>query len=146
MWNYGYALHSFFILLIVLVFYFSLPRLSVKINKAFLYLLWLEVAVLFFDITSSWAASNISEAGLFVSYLLNVCYFAFFFARSLAFFEYTSIVFRRRYESMKVAQTLVCIPFVIAFVFAVISPWTGLMFDLNDNTFTVGLFIFLYTM
>lgn len=143
MWNYGYALHSIFILLIVLVFYFSLPRLSVKINKAFLYLLWLEVAVLFFDITSSWAASNISEAGLFVSYLLNVCYFAFFFARSLALFEYTSIVFRRRYESMKVALTLVCIPFVIAFIFSILSPWTGLLFDLDNYTYHSGPFYFL---
>ncbi len=141
MWNYGYALHSFFILLIILIFYFSLPRLSVKINKAFLRLLWLEFAVLFFDITSSWADSNVSEAGLFITYLLNVSYFAFFFLRSLAFFEYTAIVYRRRDE--KVKTTIVSIPFVIAFVFAVISPWTGLMFDLNDKTYHSGPFYFL---
>ena len=141
MWNYGYALHSFIILLIILIFYFSLPRLSVKINKAFLYLLWLEFAVLFFDITSSWADSNVSEAGLFITYLLNVSYFAFFFLRSLAFFEYTAIVYRRSDE--KVKTTIVSIPFVIAFVFAVISPWTGLMFDLNDNTYHSGPFYFL---
>ena len=141
MWNYGYALHSFFILLIILIFYFSLPRLSVKINKAFLYLLWLEFAVLFFDITSSWADSNVSEAGLFITYLLNVSYFAFFFLRSLAFFEYTAIVYRRRDE--KVKTTIVSIPFVIAFVFAVISPWTGLMFNLNDKTYHSGPFYFL---
>ena len=141
MWNYGYALHSFFILLIILIFYFSLPRLSVKINKAFLYLLWLEFAVLFFDITSSWAASNVSVAGLFIAYLLNVSYFAFFFLRSLAFFEYTAIVYRRRDE--KVKTTIVSIPFVIAFVFAVISPWTGLMFDLNDKTYHSGPFYIL---
>ena len=61
--------------------------------------------------------------------------------RSLAFLEYTAIVYRRSDE--KVKTTIVSIPFVIAFVFAVISPWTGLMFDLNDNTYHSGPFYFL---
>ena len=140
MWNYGYAIHSLFILFIILLFYFSLPRLSIRINRIFLYLLWLESAVLFFDITSSWADSNLSWVNLSVAHLLNVCYFAFFFLRALAFFEFTSIVFKRNYSGSKLFLAILCIPFSIAFIFTLVSPWTGLIYDLNGGQYHNGPF------
>ena len=93
MWNYGYALHSLFILFIILIFYFSRPRLTIKINRMFLYLLWTEIVVLFLDIVSSWADSDVSAAGLPLAHLLNVIYFASFFFRSLAVHSFRDWIF-----------------------------------------------------
>ena len=143
MWNYGYAIHSLFILFIILLFYFSLPRLSVKINRTFLYLLWVESAVLFFDIVASWADSNISEVSLPVAHLLNVCYFASFFCRALAFFEFISIVFKRNYASNRAVLALVCVPFGAGFMFSLLSPWTGLIYNLDGGQYHNGPYYFL---
>lgn len=143
MWNFGFAIHSFIILFIILLFYVSLPRLSIKINRVFLYLMSLESAVLFFDIVSSWADSNLSMVSLSVAHLLNVCYFASFFLRSLAFFEFNSIVLKRNYSSNKLFLALLCIPFFIAFLFSLISPWTGLIYDLDGGQYHNGPFYFL---
>ena len=143
MWNYGYALHSLFILFIILIFYFSRPRLTIRINKMFLYLLWTEIVVLFLDIVSSWADSNVSAAGLPLAHLLNVIYFASFFFRSLAFFEFTAVVFKYNYLTKRVTLTLLCIPFGIGFLFSILSPWTGLMYNLDDYQYHSGPFYFL---
>ncbi len=143
MWNYGYAIHSLFILFIILLFYFSLPRLPLRINRIFIYLLWLESAVLFFDIVSSWADSNLSQVSLSVAHLLNVCYFASFFLRALAFFEFTSIVFKRNYSDSKLYLAIFCIPFSVAFAFTFISPWTGLIYNLDGGQYHNGPFYFL---
>ena len=42
MWNYYFAVQSTFILGIILVFYFSLPRLSIRMNRTFVYMLMLQ--------------------------------------------------------------------------------------------------------
>ncbi len=140
MWNYGFAIPSLFILLIIVLFYFSLPRLSIKLNRTFLNILWIECAVIFFDIVSSWADSNLSEVSLSVAHFLNVCYFTFFFARALWFFIFTATVFKFDYKSNRLLEGIVYLPFCVGWLASVLSPWFGFVYNLDGGKYHSGPF------
>ena len=55
MWNYSFVLPSFWVMLIILIYYFSKPRLSIRLNRTFLGIITIELLVLAFDYVSSMA-------------------------------------------------------------------------------------------
>ena len=94
MWNFGFAIPSFIIIFIVLCFYFSLPRLTIRRNVYFVLILIVESLVISLDIISSWADNHISDLPLILVDFLNASYFAMFFARALALFYFTASYFK----------------------------------------------------
>lgn len=138
MWNFGFVIPSFLIIIIVLMFYFSLPRLDIRKNHFFLLLLIVESVVISLDIFSSYADNNYRDFPLFLTYLLNVGYFVSFYARGACFFAFIASSFRivnakniRRYN-------VIHIPLLISEVLAITSPWTGLIFSITDDGYVSG--------
>ena len=94
MWDYSFAIPSMFVITIILIFYFSLPRLSIRMNNTFVFILIIESAVIFTDIVSSWGDENYEQMTTSVLYVLNGLYFIFFFLRAYMLFMFTAYVFK----------------------------------------------------
>lgn len=127
-----------FILGIVLIFYFSLPRLSIRMNRTFVNMLIIQSGVIFFDVVSSWADNNYQEMSASVLYLLNAAYFVLFYARAFVFFVFTANVFRLDPTDNKLRTFLLRSPFFISSALAVISPWNGLIFWIGADGYHSG--------
>ena len=138
MWNYSFAVPSMFIITIILVFYFTLPRLSLRMNRTFLNILVVEGAVIFLDIVSSWADENYQEVAVGTLYLLNALYFVFFFARAYVFFVYTANVFRLDPLKRALQTSLIRLPFIVSSVIALSCPWSGLIFSIQEDGYHSG--------
>ncbi len=138
MWDYSFAVPSMFIISIILVFYFSLPRLSLRVNRAFLDTLVVESVVIFLDVVSSWADEHYAETSNSVLYILNGLYFVFFFARAYVFFAFTATVFRLDPGKRAMTTSLLRLPCVVAAVIAMSCPWTGLIYSIQEDGYHSG--------
>ncbi len=138
MWDYSFAVPSLLVLTIILLFYFSLPRLPIRMNGNFLNTLIVNSAVIFLDIVSSWADEHYTQHTVAVLYVLNALYFAFFFARAYVFFEYTANVFRLDPSKKLLQGALLRLPFIVAIVITLSSPWTGLVFSIREDGYHSG--------
>ncbi len=139
MWYYGFAVPSLLLLCIILCFYLSLPRLSIRVNKFFLYILILESMVIVMDILSSHVDSNISNMPLWVVHLANVFYFVLFFLRAEAFFSFTSCVFCHGIEAIgRLKQILLLMPCFISIFITFMTPWTGYIYGIENDKYVKG--------
>ena len=138
MWDYSFAVPSMFIISIILVFYFSLPRLSLRVNRTFLDILVVESVVIFLDVVSSWADEHYAETSNSVLYILNGLYFIFFFARAYVFFAFTATVFGLNPSKRALTTSLLRLPCIVSVVIALSCPWTGLIFTIQEDGYHSG--------
>ncbi|MCR4588271.1 MAG: EAL domain-containing protein [Lachnospiraceae bacterium] len=138
MWDYSFAIPSLLITTILLVFYFSLPRLSIRMNQVFVALLVVEGLTIFFDILSSYVDTEYREFPLAFVHFMNVFYFLLFFYRVFAFFAFFASVLKMLQVWSRFFKTLLRLPFIIGTLLAVISPWTGILYIITDNGYAFG--------
>ncbi|WP_024866770.1 EAL domain-containing protein [Butyrivibrio sp. FCS014] len=138
MWDYSFAVQSTFILSLILVIYFSLPRLSIRVNRIFVDLLIIQSAVIFFDIVSSWADNEYETMAVSVLYLLNSIYFILFYARAYLAFVFTANVFKMDPFSGMLRALLLALPVDIGIILVCISPWTGIIYSIEAGGYHAG--------
>ena len=138
MWNYYFAVQSTFILGIILVFYFSLPRLSIRMNRTFVHMLILQSLVIFFDIVSSWADNNYEIMSVSVLYLLNTAYFILFYGRAYVCFMFTADVYRIDPAENKLRTFLIRLPVIIGMILVSTSPLNGLVYSIKEDGYHSG--------
>ncbi|MBQ7614167.1 MAG: EAL domain-containing protein [Butyrivibrio sp.] len=138
MWDYSFVIPSMFIITIILVFYFSLPRLSIRMNRTFLHILIIESAVVFFDMVSSWGDENYSQLTPSVLYFLNGCYFVLFYSRSIIFCVFTANIFRLSPTKNRISFILSWLPYLITSLIAISCPWTGLVYSIQADGYHSG--------
>lgn len=138
MWDYSFAVQSTFILSLILVIYFSLPRLSIRVNRIFVDLLIIQSAVIFFDIVSSWADNEYETMAVSVLYLLNSIYFILFYARAYLAFVFTANVFKMDPFSGMLRALLLALPVDIGIILVCISPWTGIIYSIEADGYHAG--------
>lgn len=130
MWDTSFAIPSLLIIIIIVGFYFSLPRLSLRLNQVFINLLIVESLVIVLDLVAS-AAANPGNPE-FISEVLNVLYFIAFFARAFVMFYLTLTVYKRKPEDTPVVTWGWRLVLVAATLLALTSPVTGLIFGIDD--------------
>ena len=138
MWDYSFAIPSMFVITIILVFYFSLPRLSIRMNNAFVFILLIESAVIFSDIVSSWGDENYEQMTTSVLYVLNGLYFICFFIRAYMLFMLTAYVFKLDPNKNIMRLVLFRLPVIFALIITISSPWTHLLFSIDNNGYHSG--------
>ncbi|MBE5827559.1 MAG: EAL domain-containing protein [Butyrivibrio sp.] len=138
MWDYSFAVQSTFILGLILVIYFSLPRLSIRVNRTFVDMLIVQSAVILLDIVSSWADSKSESVAVSVLYLLNALYFILFYMRAFLCFVFTAFVFKTDPFSGLLKSVLLALPFDIGFLLVAVSPWTGSVFSIDAKGYHAG--------
>ena len=89
MWNYSLVLPDFVIICTFFVFYFMQPRLPVRVNKAFLIILFIDIITIFSDVTSTICLEYFSHLPAFILRVQNTIYFFLFAQRIICFFMFT---------------------------------------------------------
>ena len=135
MWNYSFMFPSVMVLFTILFFYFTRPRLSIRLNRSYLGMLVLEILIILFDILSSWADENYERFAPWALYALNTAFFALYFGRAFGFFWYTTDVLRLNDRRLR---GLFLIPFALCEFAALSSFATGAIFSIRDGMYASG--------
>lgn len=139
MWDYSYIVPSLLVLTVLSGYYFALPRLPVRKNRIFIYLITVELLVTLLDMISSWADMNYQAWSVTALYLLNGAYFVFFFMRSFAFFLFTASILRADLKRTTLWTTLMELPLNVGIILTLLSPFTHWIFYIDENGYNSGI-------
>ncbi|MBR3314432.1 MAG: EAL domain-containing protein [Atopobiaceae bacterium] len=140
MWDFSFMTPCVLMLLTILGFYFSEPRLPVRANRTFVTLLVIELCVMATDIISTLADEYYQDLSQAILYVANTLYFMFFFARSYYFYRYTLRVVLLGSEIQQWVEAAFSAPFWFAEVLCVSSVFTGAIFRIDETGYHSGPF------
>ena len=138
MWDYSFAIPSILILAILLINYFMLQRLPIRVNKNFVSLLLIETIVITSDIFSSWACENYQDLPKFVVVSSNMIYFIFFILRAYTFFVFTCSILELDPTENQFRTFLCRLPMIITEVVTLSSPFTKAVFFIGSTGYQRG--------
>lgn len=125
MWNYSFEVPILMILGIILLFYFSRPRLPIKRNCVFLQMIMIETLTIVIDVCASSAATDYREwAILFVNFI-NFLYFVAFFIRAYVLYKFTISVLKIDLEKKLLVRRLIRLPMYLGILMAIHSLILG---------------------
>ena len=137
-WDFSYAIPSLLVLVVIAGYYFALPRVPIRINRVFLYLLFTELLVIMADIISSWVDMNYDVFPLGIVHFVNVAYFSLFYLRAYFFFFFTVTVLRLVSANRILLNGIFQIPAFIGILFSILSPFTGWLYTIEGDGFHAG--------
>ena len=140
MWNFNFVIPSFMILLILLGYYFYRPKLPIRINETFVWLITIDCLVIMFDMFSSAADNNYTAFPTDVLYILNLLFFVLFLARIFCFFIFTTEVLRMKLSYFSWRFAAYGIVFFAAEVITLASPFLHTVFYIGDDGYHSGPF------
>ncbi|MCR5725341.1 MAG: EAL domain-containing protein [Treponema sp.] len=140
MWNYDFVIPNSFILITFLFFYFSKPRLSIKINKAFLRLLIIELIVIATDVSSSLSLESYQHYPDFYLRFINVLFFSAFILRAFFFFRFTVDVLQKPLKKHLVTQSLKALLCILSLIIICLNLHWNLLFSITDSGYSRGPF------
>lgn len=140
MWDYSFAIPSILILAILLINYFMVQRLPVRVSKNFVSLLLIETIVISSDIFSSWTCENYLELPKFIVIFSNMLFFVFFSLRAYAFFVFTCSILELDPVENKFRTFLCRLPLFITETVTLTSPWTKAVFSVESTGYQRGCF------
>ena len=141
-WEFSYVIPSLMILVIIMGYYFALPRLPIRVNKTFLTILIVEGIVTFFDMISSWADNMYEVLPALLLVLLNSVFFLTFNIRVFLFFDITTIILRLDFWKHKFMAFIGCIPYLVTQLIAIVGVVEGTIFYIDDTGYHRGPFHF----
>ena len=86
MTNYSFTVPSLLILIIIACYYFLRPRVPIRLNRAFLAILVIDIGTILFDYASSLLNESWQEHAPWLLWLVNILYFGFYLTRVYMFF------------------------------------------------------------
>ena len=135
MWNYSFMFPSVMVLFTILFFYFTRPRLSIRMNRTYLGMLVLEILIILFDILSCWADDNHERFAPWALYALNTAFFVLYFGRAYGFFQYTLDILRLNDQRLR---RWFMVPFVLCECVVLTSFVTGAIFSIEEGKYVSG--------
>ena len=112
MWNYDLIIPELVIISTFLVFYFTQPRLPIKLHKSFFFILIIDVATLFFDVGCAASLEYLDNVSPFIYRLTNTIYFFLFVQRVMCFTMFTNIILAKDLRFTKRHVIFYMLPFV----------------------------------
>ncbi len=138
MWNFNYLIPSIMILSVFVGYYLSLPRLPIRKNIIFAFVVSSECLVMIADLVSTWADKNFDLFSPAILYLFNSSYFILFFARSFIFFIFTASVLNVNLFKFKWMPFVLELPINICILIVVSTPWTRLYYYIDQDGYHNG--------
>ncbi|MBR1649820.1 MAG: EAL domain-containing protein [Lachnospiraceae bacterium] len=139
MWSYSFEIPTLLVILILLVFYFSRPRLPLKKNLLFLQMIAIETLVIIFDIAASAADNNYQSVPKWIVVNLNMFYFIGFFTWSFVMFCFSLSVTRASIVLKTYMKYILSTPFYLGIIFSLVSPFLRLIFYVDDLGYHPGI-------
>ena len=138
MWNFSYVIPTILVLTVFLLYYFTLPRIPIRMNRTFVILLMVETIVMLSDIVSTWADMNYEDFPIWILYVLNTVYFLAFFARSFYFFVFTASALRIGAINSRKYYTILCLPLAVVSFIVVMSPFNRWFYYMDQTGYHSG--------
>lgn len=135
MWNYSFMFPSVLVLITLLFFYFTRPRLYIRMNRTFLTMLVLEMLIIAADILSSMVDENYARFSPWVLYVLNTAFFELYLVRAPMYFHFTANVLQLNGTRF---MNLFLIPLALCEFAALSSFVTGALFTVRDGMYVRG--------
>ena len=137
-WNLSFSIPSLFIIIIIMMFYFSLPRLSIRMNRFFVILLLIEGLVVFSDILSSFVDVNYEHFPAWVLWILNDLFFIAFYLRAYFMFAFEASVLRIGPFIRNAKAELMRVPLYIGLFLCISTLFTDRTFYIDSTGFNFG--------
>ena len=125
MWNYSFEVPILMILGIILVFFFSRPRLPIRRNNTFLQMILIEALTIVIDFAASVTDNDASVCSLLLVNVLNMLYFSAFFFRAYVFYLFSVSVLKDTLGKSKAIRLLIRMPLFIGILMSVHSMVFG---------------------
>ena len=138
MWNYNYVLPSLLVLIIILFYYFSRPRLPLRMNRTFLGILVLDVMTILTDFVSSRACEHHAELSIATVNILNMAFFVCFLARIYWFYLFSVDAMKIYYNKPRWKGIMSSLPIAIAELIALSSFFSGAVFTVDATGYHRG--------
>lgn len=138
MFQYHYIVPSLLVLIVFVVYYFSMPRLDIKMNHTFLWMLAIESLIILADVLSSRADDNFSSYPVWLLYVLNMTFFVLFEVRILLFFRFTANILHLERDSDSKKIRIYEIVFFLTEAITLSSFFTGAVFRITETGYQRG--------
>ena len=138
MWNTGFVLPSLMVLTILLIYYFILPRLPNRLNRAFLILIITDIATVLTDVISTRADEHYQSLPVWLVSALNLLYFIAYIIRIIAFFRLTMVLLKLDRPGFTWKKILVYFAFAVSELIVLSSPFTGAVYTVDGTGYHRG--------
>ena len=133
MWNYNLILPECVIISTFLVFYFTQPRLPIRINRAFIYIIVIDLLTLLIDIISTYCLEHFCDLHPLLLKLQNIFFFILFLQRTLCFLMFTTIILNKDIRTFGIARFFILIPTIVTHVLLILNLFFDSIFIISDS-------------
>ena len=141
--NYSFTVPSLLILIIIAGYFFLRPRLQIRLNRAFLALLAIDIGTVLFDYVSSRMDENWMHHGTTALWIANLLFFIFYLTRVYLFYVFTVSVLDTRGAVRSRLSAWAPAVYFACFLVAVSSPVTHWLFRIDADGYHAGPLYFL---
>ena len=121
MWNYSFEFPTLSILAIILAFYFSRPRLSVRKNITFIYMIVIETLIIILDVIATEMDNDYASYSIILMKILNMLYFIAFFDRAYIMYLFSISVLKDSLQNGRLIKKLIIMPLIAGIIISIIS-------------------------
>ena len=143
--NYSFIVPSMLVLLVIMGYYFFRPRLPIRLNRAFLAILTIDICTELFECVSYRLNETWPEHAPALLWVFNLLFFVFAFIRSYMFFVFTVSVLDARVLIRSKFHVLAPIAYVPCTLIALTTPLTHWLFFIRDGFHAGPMYWILYS-
>ena len=136
--NYSFTVPSLLILIIIIGYYVFRPRLRIRLNRAFLAILTIDLGTVVFDVISSLMDDHWTDHAPATLWIMNLLFFIFYFCRIYMFFVFTISVLDARGATHTRLFCYAKLPLIVCVVITLLSPLTGWIFTIDGEGYHPG--------
>ncbi len=125
MWSYNFELPILLILSMILVFYFSRPRLPVRRNLTFVHLIVIETLTILADLWATMVDNDPHLYSMLTLKVSNMLYFCLFFIRAYIMYAFVASVAMDTFQKKNFLRVMTALPMLAGSVLAVLSATIG---------------------
>ena len=133
MWNYNLVLPELVIISTFLIFYFTQPRLPIRLHKSFLLILIIDTATILVDVACSTCLEYFSNIPPFILRVQNVIYFILFVQRIMCFTMFTNIILAKDIRFSKRRIIIYLLPFYALNLIIILNLFADLIFCISPE-------------
>lgn len=133
MMNYSFTVPSLLVLLVIMGYYFFRPRVPIRLNRAFLAILVINICTMLFDYVANRLNETWAEHPPWLLWLIYLLYFSFYLTRIYMFFVFTVSVLDAHGSIRARLSILSPIVYFPSIALTLSSPLTGWVFRIRDG-------------
>ena len=138
MWNTNFVFPSLLVLAILLIYFFVLPRLPNRMNRAFLNLIIADTLTIVLDLLATQADMHYESLPIPLVSFLNLAYFFMFITRVLAFFQLTAVLLKLSSPGYSWKKLMYYLVFLAGELCVLFSPFTGAVYTVDSTGYHRG--------